>query len=150
MLLLLSAGLLLGSVITLIVRRNRESFLLAAICLSLTVYFVGLMLLIAKRGGISRDVENFLFFSHSVRLWFQYRLITFNQLGLIVNVGRHFFPLFLLLMAERYSMIGFIRKRHALAARLTAVLPIVTMLLYLPWVYSSLVEMTPSTTLPWV
>ena len=33
MLLLLSAGLFLGSVLTLILRRNRESLLLAALCL---------------------------------------------------------------------------------------------------------------------
>ena len=132
MLLLLSAGLFLGSVLTLILRRNRESLLLAALCLSLTIYLVGIMLLIAKQGGISNDVENFLFFSRSVRRWFQYRLLTFNQLGLIINVGRHLFPLFLLMMTERYTMVPFIRKRPALAARLSAVLPVLTTLLYIP------------------
>ena len=50
MLLLLSAGLLIGSAFTLIVRRNRESALLAVLCLSLIVYLTGLMLLIAKQG----------------------------------------------------------------------------------------------------
>ena len=139
MLLLLSAGLFLGSVLTLILRRNRESLLLAALCLSLTIYLVGIMLLIAKQGGISNDVENFLFFSRSVRRWFQYRLLTFNQLGLIINVGRHLFPLFLLMMTERYTMVPFIRKRPALAV-------------HLPWalgcrssqVISSAVRMTTS------
>ena len=132
MLLLLSIGLLLGSIITLILRRNRESLLLAAICTSLTIYLIGIMLLISKHGGISRDVESFLFFSHDIRLWFQYRFITFNQLGMIINLGRHLFPMFLLLMAERYSMVPFIRKRPALAGKLTAVLPLTTMLLYIP------------------
>lgn len=143
MLLLLSAGLFLGSVLTLILRRNRESLLLAALCLSLTIYLVGIMLLIAKQGGISNDVENFLFFSRSVRRWFQYRLLTFNQLGLIINVGRHLFPLFLLMMTERYTMVPFIRKRPALAARLSAVLPVLTMLLYIPQVYGELVSLIP-------
>ena len=41
MLLLLSAGLLIGSAFTLMVRRNRESALLAALCLCLTVYLLG-------------------------------------------------------------------------------------------------------------
>ncbi len=127
MLLLLAAGLLLGAVVTLCLRRNRESLLLAALCMSLTIYLVGIMLLIAKRGGISDSVESFLYFTRDVRRWFQYRLITFNQLGLIVNVGRHLFPMFMLLMAERYSMVRFIRTRGALAARLTALLPVVTM-----------------------
>ena len=143
MLLLLSAGLFLGSVLTLILRRNRESLLLAALCLSLTIYLVGIMLLIAKQGGISNDVENFLFFSRSVRRWFQYRLLTFNQLGLIINVGRHLFPLFLLMMTERYTMVPFIRKRPALAAWLSAVLPVLTMLLYIPQVYGELVSLIP-------
>lgn len=143
MLLLLSAGLLLGSVITLILRRNRESFLLAALCLSLTVYLVAIMLLIAKRGGISNDVEGFLFFSKSVRLWFQYRFVTFNQLGMLINLGRHLFPMFLLMMAERYSMVGFIRKRPALTYRLTLVLPLITLLLYTPQVYYELLDWYP-------
>lgn len=144
MLLLLSIGLLLGSIITLILRRNRESLLLAAICTSLTIYLIGIMLLISKHGGISRDVESFLFFSHDIRLWFQYRFITFNQLGMIINLGRHLFPMFLLLMAERYSMIPFIRKRPALAGKLTAVLPLTTMLLYIPLVYHEFILLIPS------
>ena len=143
MLLLLAAGLLIGSMVTLILRRNRESFLLAALCLSLTIYLIGIMLLIAKRGGITADVENFLFFSHNVRLWFQYRFITFNQMGMVINVGRHLFPLFLLLMAERYTMVKLVRKRPALASRLTALLPIVTMVLYIPQVYVELVGLIP-------
>ena len=144
MLLLLSIGLLLGSIITLILRRNRESLLLAAICTSLTIYLIGIMLLISKHGGISRDVEGFLFFSHDVRLWFQYRFITFNQLGMIINLGRHLFPMFLLLMAERYSMVPFIRKRPALAGKLTAVLPLTTMLLYIPLVYHEFILLITS------
>ena len=144
MLLLLSIGLLLGSIITLILRRNRESLLLAAICTSLTIYLIGIMLLISKHGGISRDVESFLFFSHDIRLWFQYRFITFNQLGMIINLGRHLFPMFLLLMAERYSMVPFIRKRPALAGKLTAVLPLTTMLLYIPLVYHEFILLIPS------
>ena len=143
MLLLLASGLLLGSVFTLILRRNRESLLLAALCLSLTIYLVGIMLLIAKRGGISASVEKFLYFSHDIRLWFQYRFITFDQLGLIINVGRHLFPMFLLMMAERYSMVTFIRKRPALTTRLTLLLPVLTMLLYLPQAYSTMVSSYP-------
>ena len=143
MLLILSAGLMIGSVLTLILRRNRESFLLAAICLSLTIYLVGIMLLISKQGGITYDVERFLYFTHSVRLWFQYRFITFNQLGMIINVGRHLFPMFMLMMAEHYSMVPFIRKRPALASRLTALLPILTMAAYIPRVYEVLVDVLP-------
>lgn len=139
MLLLLSAGLLLGSMVTLILRHNRESLLLAALCTSLTVYLVGIMLLISKKGGISAEVESFLFFSHGVRLWFQFRIVTFDQLGMVINVGRHLFPLFLLLMTERYTMVPLIRKYPSRAAWLAAALPAATMLLYIPAVYAAMV-----------
>ena len=139
MLLLLSAGLLIGSALALILRRNRESLLLAALCTSLTIYLAGIMLLIAKQGGITTDVENFLFFSHSIRRWLQYRFITFDQLGMIINVGRHLFPMFLLMMTERYTMIPWVRKRPSFVTRLTAVLPVATMLLYIPQVFNACV-----------
>ncbi len=139
MLLLLSAGLLLGSMVTLILRHNRESLLLAALCTSLTVYLVGIMLLISKKGGVSSEVESFLFFSHGVRLWFQFRIVTFDQLGMVINVGRHLFPLFLLLMTERYTMVPLIRKYPSRAAWLAAALPAATMLLYIPAVYAAMV-----------
>lgn len=144
MLLLLSIGLLLGSVTTLIVRRNRESLLLAALCLSLTVYLTGLMLLISKQGGITAEVEGFLFFSHGIRLWFQYRFLTFNQLGMWINLGRHIFPMVLLLMAEDRSMLQCIRKRPRAALWLTVSLPLLTVLGYLPPVYHELLEVWPA------
>ena len=140
MLLLLSAGLLIGSAFTLIVRRNRESALLAVLCLSLIVYLVGLMLLIAKQGGIDSGAERFLFFSHKIRVWFQYRFITFNQLGMIINLGRHAFPAVLLMMAEDRSMLQVIRKRPQMITWLTLLLPALTMALYIPPVYEALVD----------
>ena len=104
-------------------RRNRESLLLAALCLSLMVYLTGIMLLIAKQGGIGPDVESFLFFSHRIRLWFQYRFVTFDQLGMWINLGRHAFPMVLLLMAEDRSMLQCIRKRPRLCPVADAALP---------------------------
>ena len=144
MLLLLSIGLLLGSVTTLIVRRNRESLLLAALCLSLTVYLTGLMLLISKQGGITAEVEGFLFFSHGIRLWFQYRFLTFNQLGMWINLGRHIFPYVLLLMAGERSMLRFIRKNPRAFATAAACLPALTLLSYLPPVYHELLGAWPA------
>ena len=144
MLLVLCAGLLLGSMFTLFVKRNRESLLLAALCLSLTVYLVGIMLLIAKQGGITNEVESFLFFSRTVRRWFQYRFITFNQLGMIINIGRHTFPMVLLMMALYYSMIPFLRKRPAEVLLASALLPVLTMLLYLPASHHALVALWPA------
>lgn len=134
MLLLLSAGLLVGSLLVLVSKKNRESLLLSGMCLSLTLFLAGVMILIAKKGGISRELEVFLFFSHSLRLWIQYRFITLGQLGYLIAIGRHLFPLFLLEMAMCYSMLPAVRK-HPMLRRLATVLPIVTLILYCPPLY---------------
>ncbi len=144
MLLLLCAGLVLGSVATLILRRNRESLLLAALCLSLTVYLAGIMLLIAKQGGVSDNVEKFLFFSRSIRRWFQFLYITFDELGMLINLGRHTFPMVTLMTGIYYTMVPFIRKRHARMLWMSALLPALTALLYLPAVYHGMTELYPA------
>ena len=79
MLLLLVTGLLIGSLLVLGVKKNRESLLLAGMCLSLTLYLLGLMILIAKKSGISYELELFLFFSRDIRTWIQYRFITLGS-----------------------------------------------------------------------
>ncbi len=142
MLLLLSAGLFLGSLAVLIVKKNRESLLLAGMCLTLTLFLVGVMLVIAKRGGVSREVEHFLFFSRDIRLWLQYRFITLDQMGYLIAIGRHLFPLFLLEMAVHYSMSAWMRKLIHL--RYWAILlPAVTLVLYWPKLYHRLVASFP-------
>ncbi|MCI7472858.1 MAG: HAMP domain-containing histidine kinase [Clostridiales bacterium] len=142
MLLLLAVGLLIGSVLVLCVKKNWESLLLVGLCLSLTVYFVGLMVFIAKKGGLSQEVMNFLFFSHKIRIWVQYRFITLGQLGYIVAVGRYLFPLFLLELAFQYSMLAM--GKIPLARKLVLVLPVASLVLYYPNVYRSLVVKFPA------
>ena len=140
MLLLLSAGLMTGSLLVLVSKKNRESLLLFGMCLSLTLFLAGIMVLIAKKGGISDELEVFLFFSHKFRLWLQYRFITLDQLGYLIAIGRHLFPLFLLEMAMSYSMLSAVRKNPVLR-RLALVLPVVTLVLYWPALYRLLVPM---------
>ena len=140
LLLLLAAGLLLASLAVLFTKRNRETLLLSGMCLSLTLFLAGIMILIAKKGGISKELELFLFFSHDLRLWIQYRLITLGQLGYLIAIGRHLFPLFLLEMAMCYSMLPAVRK-HPLLRRLALVLPAVSLVLYWPALYRLLVPM---------
>lgn len=105
MLLLLVTGLLMGSLLVLWVKKNRASLLLAGMCLSLTLFLLGIMLFIAKKSGISRELERFLFLSRDIRIWMQYRFLTLGQLGCLISLGRHLYPLCLLEMAMEYSMI---------------------------------------------
>lgn len=137
MLLVLVAGLLAGSLLVLLIRRTRETLLLSAVCLTLTIFLAGVMILIAKQGGISRELEGVLFFSHAVRRWLQYRFITLNQLGFVISVGRHLFPLALLGMALYYSRLPGGRARRL--CWLALLCPAVSLAAYYPGVYRRLI-----------
>ena len=113
MLLLLVTGLLMGSLLVLWVKKNRASLLLAGMCLSLTLFLLGIMLFIAKKSGISRELERFLFLSRDIRIWMQYRFLTLGQLGCLISLGRHLYPL-CLLGYEFFSItMAFSRRRFA-------------------------------------
>ena len=95
------------------------------------------MLLISKQGGISRDVERFLFFSHSVRLLVPVPVCDLqparhdNKRGHATSSR-----MFLLLMTERYydgalSSASARRLQHGLQPCCRSL----TMLLYIPQVY---------------
>src|SRR5699024_5557333 len=60
-----------------------------------------------------------------------------------VALGRYLFPLFLLEMAFQYSMLSALRKAP-LVRKLVLVLPIVSLVLYYPSVYRSLVMKVPA------
>ena len=142
MLMILALCLLLGSVFVFCVKRSRESLLLTALCLSLTVYFLGILVYIAKKGGYSPEILRFLFCSNQIRTWVQYRFITFNQLGYIIAVGRFLFPPFLLAIAMHYSMLSCIRQRP-LVRRLIWILPGLTLLIYWPGIYRWIIALSP-------
>ena len=144
MLIVLVAGLLVGCLAVLIVKKNRESLLLAATCFSLMLFLMGIMIVIAKRGGVTAEMERFLFFSPGVRTWLQYKLITLNQTGYLLALGRHLFPLCLLELAMNYSMAAVARKRPW-ARRLILVPPALTLVLYYPALYRWLVAIAPWT-----
>lgn len=143
MLLLLTVGLLMGSVLVLCVKKNWETLLLVGLCLSLTVYFVGLMMFIAKKGGLSQEVMNFLFFSREIRVWVQYRFITLGQLGYIVALGRYLVPLLLVELAFQYSMLSALRKAP-LVRRAVIILPGISLVVYYPSVYRALITALPA------
>ena len=142
MLIVLVAGLLVGCLAVLIVKKNRESLLLAATCFSLMLFLMGIMIVIAKRGGVTAEMERFLFFSPGVRTWLQYKLITLNQTGYLLALGRHLFPLCLLELAMAYSMAALVHK-HPWTRRLVLICPIVTLVLYFPYLYRWLVDIAP-------
>lgn len=134
MLILLMIFLMIASVSLLIVRRNKESFYLLGMCLSLATQLTGILIYIAKKGGISRELQEFFFLSLKIKTKIQYLLITLDLLGFIIAIGRYLFPMFLLLLAMKYSMIPWIRRKKWLNGAIL-ILPIVSLIIYYPSVF---------------
>lgn len=156
MLIILTVGLVLASVLVLCVRKSRESMQLFGLCLSLMLEICGVMIFIAKKGGISREVMQFFYFSRTIQTKIQFFLITLNQLGYLIALGRTLFPVFLIELAMSYSMIRFVRKSLWLQ-KAAFILPAVTLFLYFPSVYRMLlrthpgiVEVIRGATLVWI
>mgnify|MGYP001118276839 CR=1 FL=1 len=107
LILILIAGI---SIALAIVKKDENSFLLLGLCASMILMFSGIIIYTAKIGGLSKSQELFLFLSPNIKAWIQYLIITLNNLGYLIAVGRYLFPTFLLLIAINYSMIPFIRR----------------------------------------
>ena len=98
----------------------------------------GVMIFIAKKGGISLEVIQFLYISKEIQIKIQYLFITFNKLGYLIALGRTLFPFFLVELAMQYSMIPLIRKNHWISNALV-ILPAVTIVVYYPYIYRWLI-----------
>ena len=143
MLIILTAVLVIVSVWILCMKKSKESIYLFGLCFSLMLEICGVMIFIAKKGGISEEVMHFFYFSRGIQNRIRFFLITLDQMGFLVALGRTLFPLFLIQMAMSYSMIGFVRKSTWLP-KLVAVPPAVTLVLYYPAVYRSITVDHPS------
>jgi len=126
--------LILASILLLALKRNKESFYLLGMCISLAVHLTGILIFIAKKGGISSNLQDFIFLSRNIKTSIQYLLITLDSLGFIIAVGRYSFPMFFLLLAMNYSMIPWIRRKHWLQY-VILVFPVVSLILYYPEVF---------------
>jgi len=142
MLIILTVCLVIASVFILFLKKSRESLYLFGLCLSLMLEICGVMLFIAKKGGISSEIINFLYFSKEIKNKIQYFLVTLNQMGYLIALGRTLFPFFLIKLAMNYSMISFIREK-AWLSKAVAVLPFITLILYYPSIYRIITVNSP-------
>lgn len=134
MLIILTIGLVIASVWILCIKKSKESMYMFGLCLSLMLEICGVMIFVAKKGGISAEVMTFFFFSKMIQTKLQYLMITLNQLGYLVALGRICFPYFLIKLAMSYSMLGPVRKGTWIS-RAVPILPAITLFLYFPVVY---------------
>ena len=147
MLIVLAVCMVIASVFVACVKRNKESFFLLGLCLSLMFEILGVMLFIAKKGGISAEVLQFFYFSNHVKNKIQYMMITLNQMGYLVVLGRVLFPFFLVEMAVSYSMIPAIRKNKWLGKSMF-LFPAISLILYVPQIYRVITLSNPTSVVP--
>lgn len=143
MLLILMLFLMLSSILVLIVKRNKETFYIFGMCISLAIMLSGILLYISKKGGISRELQNFFFFSTEIKTKLQYFLITLDGLGYMIALGRYLFPMFLLLLAFQYTMIPWIHL-YPWIRRFIYLIPMMTLTLYFPGVFRFLTQHVPN------
>ena len=143
MLFLLIGLMLVASVCVLCLRKNRESLFLLGMSSSLMVQFAGLLIFIAKKGGYTKDILRFLFFSLELKTRVQYMYVTLGQIGYMIAIGRYLFPLFLLETALSYSMQPFVR-RHPRLKLYAVIVPAVSLIVYIPAVFRALTDAVPA------
>ena len=138
MLLLLITILLAMEALFLVIKRDRKSLLVFLSSLSLFTFIFGILLYIAKKGGITATTSLLLFGPDPVRRFLQYRVLTLGMLGYIVAVGRFLFPFFILLSAFSFSYFPLALRIKRLWWMLL-VIPLVSLIIYIPGIFKPVI-----------
>lgn len=120
-------------------KRDGQTFLLLGLCFSFICMLIGIIIYLAKTGGLTQDQRVFLFFGTVIQRKLSYLIFPLRKLGFMIAIGRYLFPGFLLLYGIRGSMIPFIQrqKKHAW---ITMLLPVLSLVLYYPDIFFKLVK----------
>ena len=140
MLLIVIVLCVLLSAYVLLRRRDVFALYLLGMSLSNLLMLSGIVVYIAKMGGVAAKEPVFLFLSVDIQRWLQYYPVSMSVLGYIVAVGRTLFPLFLLLAALEVTMIPVIRRRSRLLRLLAFIPPAVFLVYFYPQVFYTLVR----------
>jgi len=134
--------LLALSFILFLTRRNRETGLIMALTAVLALHWLTVLTYIAKKGGITPDMQTLLYGINSIRTSMQYLVVTLKQLGYTMAVGRYLFPLVLLWLALYYSYTPGIRRRRWIGWA-ACTLPVLSLVCYYPPVFEWLISLAP-------
>lgn len=132
--------LVISSIAVFFMRRDRQSRLMLGLCISFVCMFVGIIIYLAKTGGLQTGQRFFLFFDTRIQRRLSYMIFPLHKLGYLIAVGRSLFPGFLLIVALNYSMIPWV-VRHRRTHITVFLLPVLTLVLYDPSVFLRLGSM---------
>lgn len=126
--------LVISSIAVAFLRRDKQTKLLLGICLSFVCMFVGIIIYLAKTGGLQTGQKFLLFFDIRIERKLAYLVFPLRRLGYLIAVGRSLFPGFMLMTAINYSMSQKLLryKKWDIAVM---ILPIVTLILYYPPIF---------------
>lgn len=121
-------------------RRDVLSLYLLGLSLTISMMLAGVVMYIAKMGGLAATEKTFLFLWPEFQRWLQMRPIPMNILGYIVAIGRTMFPYLLLQVGLEVGMIPQVRRRLKLLKRVSIIIPLLFLVYYYPKVFRFLVR----------
>lgn len=127
------------SIALLLYKRVKESLHVSLVCFALLLNIISTCLFIAKRGGITEGFQILLFFNSSVKQYFQYKVMTLQELGYFTAIARYIFPALFMFLAFDYIHINSIFKKISIKI-LMLVLPVISLVLYYPDIYNFLYD----------
>ncbi|MEG0214783.1 MAG: HAMP domain-containing sensor histidine kinase [Hungatella sp.] len=109
------------------------------LCFSFICMFIGIIIYLAKTGGMSQEQKLFLFLDTRIQRRLSYMILPLRQLGYMIAIGRYLFPAFLLLIAIHYSMIPIV-LRYKKKSWMILVIPLISLISYYPTLFFKLVK----------
>ncbi len=139
MLLIVLVFLAVSSVALFFLKRDQQTIWLLGLCFSFICMFVGIMIYLAKTGGLSPEQKMFLFFDTRIQRRLSYLIFPLRKLGYMIAIGRYLFPAFLLLIAVHYSMLPPVLRLRGKSAAVF-LLPALSLAVYYPDIFFHLVK----------
>jgi signal transduction histidine kinase len=115
-------------------KKDTQSKLLFYSSITLGIFWFGILIFIAKKGGINNTVEIVLFGSKKIKEVLQFKYIPITRQSYIVAFGRYLFPLFILLFSANKNNSNRFRKVKE-NYYIFLVLPIISLIVYLPSIF---------------
>ncbi len=134
MLLFLILFIMILSTISMLNRKDLQSKLLFFSSITLGVFWSGILIFIAKKGGINNSVEIILYGSRKIKEVLQFKYIPITWQSYIVAFGRYLFPLCILLFSANKNNSNKFRKIKK-KYYLFLILPILSLVIYFPSIF---------------
>ena len=140
MLIIILALCVATSVYVAVRRRDSLSVFLLGMSVCCSMMMAGVIVYIAKMGGMAALNRVFLFLVPQLQTWLQYLPVSMDKIGYVVAVGRSLFPLFAVFTALETTMIVPLRRKKRLAKLLALLLPVGGLVYYYPPLFRVIVR----------